>query len=267
MKQKLIIYAISDATGELATKLSENALRQFPSHQVQVIRVPHVNNEIILKKYVQQAQKICGLIAFTFVSEEMRENILKLANEYHVVVIDVLGPMLVALSTYLHETPSSEPGQQYKLTQDYFRRTEAVEFTVKHDDGLGLDTINKADVILLGVSRTSKTPLSIFMAYRGYRCANIPVVNSIPLPKLVSKVDVKKIVGLTISARKLMSIRSARLEKLGRPPSEDYAQMTPIRQELEYANKLFAKLEIPVIDVTGKAIEETATDIIKMLKL
>lgn len=261
------IFAVSDATGEQAKKLVERALLQFQGYNVKIRIVPKVNNEAAIEDCIKKAKECQGIIAFTLVAPEMREMILDRGKKQGVVVIDILGPVLGALSNYFHVLPSAEPGLQYKLTEHYFKRTDALEFAVKHDDGLGLDAGLNADVLILGVSRTSKTPLSIFMAYHGYRCANIPVVNKIPVPAFVREFPKNKIVGLTIAPQKLMMIRAERLKKLGRPENESYAQLENIRDEISYAGQIFKELGIYVVDVTGKAIEETATDIINQLKL
>lgn len=261
------IFALSDATGELAHNLAISASNQFPKHNANIVKVPKIHDKAGLKKHVLRAKEVRGVIVFTFVSNEMRQELLNLSKENEVVAIDVLGPILGAFSNYFHELPSTEPGLQYKLTQNYFKRTEAVEFTVKHDDGLGLSSIVDADVVLLGVSRTSKTPLSIYLAYQGYRCANIPLVHNMPLPKVFDTIDPKKMVGLTISPLKLAMIRSERLKKLGRPETEVYAQMEHVKEELTNAMRLFQDLGILIVDVTGKAIEEIASDIINTLKI
>jgi len=184
------------------------------------------------------------------------------AKKAGVVAMDVMGPALDMLAHYFHKLPSAEPGLQYKSARDYFTRTEAIEFTVRHDEGLGLETLNQADIILLGVSRTSKTPLSIYLAYQGYRCANVPVMSGIPVPQKLAEVDRRKIVGLTIAEEKLIAFRSTRLKKMGRPASEDYAQKEYVGNELKFAHDLFQTLGVRVVDVTGKSIEEIASEII-----
>ncbi len=177
-----------------------------------------------------------------------------------------MGPLMEGFTKYFHAAPSDQPGLQYRLTADYLRRNEAVEFTVKHDDSLGLDTLGQADIILLGISRTSKTPLSIFLAFRGFKVANIAIVKDVALPDEVRLVDPKKLVGLTIKADKLVELRSSRLAKMGRSLSRRYANLEFIREELFYAQRTFAELgNTPVIDVTSKAIEEVATEVLTVL--
>lgn len=265
---KFTIYALSDATGELAHSLAVAAAGQFRSHNSEIVRVPRITRRERLKEYITKAKECHGIIIFTFVSTSMRQELLSLSKETGVVAIDVMGPTLDVLANYFHELPSPEPGLQYRLTQHYFKRTEAVEFTVKHDDGLGLDSIHLADIVLLGISRTSKTPLSIFLAYQGFRCANIPIVKGIPVPRILQDLPKNKLVGLTIAPQKLSTLRSSRLRKLGRPDTEAYGKVEFIREELEYATSIFRSLTgIPIIDVTDKAIEETASDIINLLRL
>lgn len=267
MANHFTIFALSDATGELSHNLASSAVNQFPDHDCHIVRVPKIKDANKISDYVLKAKECHGVIIFTFVSTQMRQEILKLSKEHQVVAIDVMGPTLDSLANYFHTLPSSEPGLQYKMTSHYFKRTEAVEFTVKHDDGLGLDTIGTAEIVLLGISRTSKTPLSIYLAYHGFRCANIPVIKDLPVAPAVLAVDRSKYVALTVDANKLATIRAMRLRKLGRPESEVYASIDHIREEIDYALRLFRALGAPVIDVTGKAIEETASEVLNLLKL
>jgi [pyruvate, water dikinase]-phosphate phosphotransferase / [pyruvate, water dikinase] kinase len=264
---KFTIFALSDATGELAHSAAVAAVNQFPDQRCDVERVVRITDKVKLEEHMLRAKEAQGVVLFTFVSQEMRLEAIKLARQNGLVAIDILGPSLDALTDYLGCPPSPEPGLQYKMTQNYYRRTEAVEFTVKHDDGLAMDSIDRADIILLGISRTSKTPLSIYLAYQGYRCANVPLVKGIPVPPPVLEIARSKLVGLTLEPNRLSKIRSTRLKKLGRADDESYASVAHIRDEIQYAQELFTKLKLPVLDVTGKAIEETASDIIAMLGL
>ncbi|MCP5463608.1 MAG: kinase/pyrophosphorylase [Deltaproteobacteria bacterium] len=261
------VFALSDATAELAHNLTLAAVNQFPENDCHIIRVPKITDLSQIDETLERALEKSGILVFTFVSEEMREFVRKRSQEVGVQAVDALGPTLDALASYMHTPPSKQPGLQYKMTRHYFKRTEAVEFTVKHDDGLGLESVAECDLLLLGISRTSKTPLSIYLAYHGYRCANIPIVKQVPLPKIIKEMDPKKIVGLTIDARKLATIRGTRLRKLGRPSSESYGSPEHIKDEIDYAIGIFREIGAPVIDVTGKAIEETASEIIQILEL
>lgn len=267
MNKKFSVYALSDATGDLAHSLAVAAVNQFPEHDCRIIRISKITGTESLEEYVLKAKESHGVILFTFVSVEMRHRILDLCKIHEVVSVDILGSTLNSLANYLHALPSLEPGLQYKLTQNYFKRTEAVEFSVKHDDGLGLSTITQADILIFGISRTSKTPLSVYLAYQGYRCANIPVVKGIAIPEAVLNMDKSKMIALTIDPAKLASIRSARLQKLGRHDNESYAKMEHIKDEIAYAIQLYRSMKIPVIDVTNKAIEETASEVLNHLKI
>lgn len=262
------IFAVSDATGKLAYELAVAASRQFEGINVKIARRPRVSSIGAIRKVLGEAGETHGVILFTMVSQELRRELLSHAKEAGIVAMDVMGPALDLLSNYFHKLPSAEPGLQYKTTQDYYKRTESIEFAVKHDDGLGMETIDQADMILLGVSRCSKTPLSIYLAYQGYRCANVPIMLGVPLPEKIFTMDRKKMVGLTVSAEGLSTTRLARLKKLGRPESELYAQKGHVEQELACAAEVFDRLKgIPVIDMTGKAIEEIAAETLHALSL
>lgn len=263
---KPAVYAVSDATGELAMSVSIAAMRQFKGLGATLLRRAKVSNRDRIAKVVREVKEGGGLIVFTLVSLELRQMLLQAATDANVTAVDVMGPIMEQFTRYFHSTPSDQPGLKYQLTAEYFRRNEAVEFTVKHDDGFGLDTLAQADIILLGISRTSKTPLSIYLAYRGFKVANIPLVKGVPVPGELKEADARKIVGLTIAVDKLAELRGMRLVKMGRPATEDYANTEAIREELQYAHRVFAGLgNRPVIDVTSKAIEEIASEILTAL--
>lgn len=266
VEQKLTLYAISDATGELAISVATAALRQFKQEGVAVLRRARTRTLERVAKIVREARDNGGLIVFTLVSQELREHLLRVAAEAQVPAVDVMGPVMQHLSQYFHKTPSDQPGLKYQITNEYFKRNEAIEFAVKHDDGLGLDTIDQAEIILLGISRTSKTPLSMYLAYRGYKAANVPIIRDVPIPHALRSADPKKVVGLTISPEKLVELRGTRLVKMGRPRSGDYANIDAIKQESSYAGRIFSELgNCPVIDVTSKAIEEVASEVLTVL--
>jgi hypothetical protein len=260
------IFAVSDATGEMAMQIAVAALRQFQVENVNIVRKARVTDERRMEEVVAEAKKKHAIVLFTFVGQEKRKQFLEQCSKQKVVGIDIMGPVMDVFTAFLHEAPSSEPGLKYKHTSEYFRRQEAIEFTVKHDDGMSLDTLAKADIVLLGVSRTSKTPLSIYLSYRGFKVANVPLVKDVPPPVELEQVDKGKLVGLTINIEKLIQLRETRLIKLGRPLSEEYASFDRVSEEMAYARKIFEKLgSVPVIDVTGKAIEEIATEVLLCL--
>ncbi|MGH7831392.1 MAG: pyruvate, water dikinase regulatory protein, partial [Candidatus Binatia bacterium] len=229
------IFAVSDATGEMAMNIAFAALRQFKVENVNIVRRNRVTDRQKMAAVIAEAKKKHAVILFTFVGHMLRDEFIEECNQQRVVAIDIMGPVMDVLTNYLHSNPSDEPGLKYRQTSEYFRRQEAIEFTVKHDDGMGLDSLNQADIVLLGISRSSKTPLSVYLAFRGHKVANIPLVHSVPLPAELDGVDRSKIVGLTISPEKLAQLRETRLIKLGRPLSEEYASVDRINEELAYA--------------------------------
>ncbi len=262
------VIALSDATGQLAMNIAYAAVRQFEQDRVTILRRSSIKSAERIREVIDEAKTKQGIVVFTLVSIELRRSLADYAQKKGVIAIDLMGPVMNVLSAYFHKTPSDEPGLKYQMTSEYYQRTEAVDFSVKHDDGLGAATLADAQVLLLGISRTGKTPLSIYLAHQGYRVANIPIVMNLSLPSEVTAVDRKKMVGLTVSPEKLAQLRSARLKKLGRPDTEDYAKLSFIREECQYAQNLFRQLgHIPTIDVTEKAIEEIATEIQRILSL
>jgi len=268
MSQPFHVLVISDATGDLAYNLAVSAVGQFEGIDIKISRRGRVRSEQRIQDIVREAKKNQAVIVFTMVSEDLRRKVLAEAKKEEVAAMDIMGPTLDFLSHYFHKLPSAEPGLQYRLTRDYSKRTEAIEFTVRHDEGTGLDTLEQANIVLLGISRCAKTPLSIYLAYQGYLCANIPIVVGMPLPEEVKKIDPKKIIGLILDPEQLSLRRSMRLKTMGRSDSEEYANTESVRQELDYAQKLFAELgSVQVVDVTGKAIEEVAAEVIQSLGL
>lgn len=262
----LYIYALSDATGELPINIATAAARQFQSEGIQIVRRAKVKDPASIRASVEEAHRTDGVIIFTLVSGTLRKELVATAANAGVVAIDIMGPVMDAIHDKLQQEPSDRPGLKYALNDEYFRRNEAVDYTVKHDDGMGLETLEQADIVLVGVSRSSKTPLAIYLAYRGYRVANVPIIFQIRPPAELFKVDPKKIVGIVVNPDKLVELRSLRLSKLGRPPSEDYANPEKVREEISYARQIFREIGgCPEIDVTLKAIEEAASEVLHVL--
>lgn len=266
MTNALILIAVSDATGDLAVNIAVAAARQFQGLEADIRRRALINTAGKIAAVIDEAKQTDAMIVYTLVSEEMRRLLEEMSEREGVIAVDVMGPVLGTIATQVAQSPSDKPGMQYRVTGDYLKRTEVMTFTVKHDDGLGLETLSDADIVILGISRTSKTPLSIYLGYRGFKVANIPIVRKVDVSHSVYKADRKKLVGLTIEADKLVSLRQSRLQKLGRPLSEEYASLEYIKDELAYQRRIFAELgNIPVINMTNKAIEEAATEILTVL--
>ncbi|EJW15811.1 kinase/pyrophosphorylase [Paenibacillus alvei] len=252
------ITVCSDSVGETAEAVVRAAIRQFEAPQIKIKRYMNVRNEEELRILMEEAAESGGFVAYTLVQPELREAIKEHAIRLHVRAVDVMGPMIQAFVDTFEDQPKRMPGLLHRLDDDYFQRVEAVEFAVKCDDGKDLHAILKADIVLLGVSRTSKTPLSVFLAHKGKKVVNYPVVPEIQPPEHLYSISPSKIIGLTMNAEHLLKVRSERLKTMGLPVLARYASLDRIVEELENARSLFDRLGCPVIDVTDKAIEETA---------
>lgn len=259
------IFAVSDATGATAEMVVRAALAQFQTAKVEIRRLPNVRTVEDVRCAIETAQASKGIIVHTLVSEELRQAVLREGRERGVGTIDLIGPLLLRLSDLLHIPPLMQPGLFQQLGQEYLHRIEAIEYTVKHDDGqdpLGLD---RADILLVGVSRTSKTPLSIYLAGKGWRVANVPVILNLPLPSRLMTIDQGRIVGLIVGVERMVELRRARLEREHAPVANGYAELEEVRAELSYSRSLFRKAGWPVIDMTNKSIEEAASEVIALV--
>src|SRR5271154_3934419 len=233
------IDVLSDSTGETAEKVVRAAMLQFP-HSGAHIRVhTRVRTKEAVRPILERAANEGALIVFTVVSPELREYIHAASYELKVEALDLIGSLIGKLSTFLDRQPINMPSAMLPLSDEYFRRIEAVEFTVKSDDGKDPRNFKKADLILVGVSRTSKTPLSTLLAQRGLKVANLPLVLGVPPPPELDEAPQDRIVALTIGIEQLCEIRQARLRQLGMPTETNYALREHVRQELAFASTLF----------------------------
>lgn len=265
MSTKTIIYVISDSIGETAELVAQAAKIQFNSSVGEIIKFPYVSEESQIDEIINKAKKDKCLLLYTLVTSKTKEYLELNAQKNNVPAIDVLGPVISALIDLTGKQPKLEAGLNRRLDAKYFKMIEAIEFAVKYDDGKDPRGILKADIVLVGVSRTSKTPLSMYLAYRNIKAANVPLVPEITPPKELFEVSSKKIIGLTNDPDKLNSIRLERLKDLGIKSSSNYANINRILDELDYADKIFNKLRCPVINVSSKAIEETASIITSII--
>jgi regulator of PEP synthase PpsR (kinase-PPPase family) len=262
-----LIFVISDATGETAEKVVRAALLQFTSVPVQLRMYTRVRLEAEMRSIINRAKQMKALVVFTVVSTAHRELLRRLCDEENVDAVDLIGTLMAKLSSYLGSQPKGVPGLLHTIGDEYFRRIEAVEFTVRNDDGREPRNLPKADLVLVGISRTSKTPLSTFLAQKGLKVANVPLVLGIDPPPELFAIDQERVFGLTIKAEALLQIRQARLKHLGMPADTSYGQRDHISQEIAYAQSVFRQNPSwPVIDITGKAVEETAADILRIKK-
>jgi regulator of PEP synthase PpsR (kinase-PPPase family) len=260
------VIVISDATGETAEKVVRAALLQFQADcQVRVYSRVRLESEV--ERIVERAAETHALLVFTLVDAAERELLWQLCQRHSVEAVDLIGGLMAKLGSYLAVEPQGIPGLLHTIGEDYFRRIEAVEFTVKNDDGAEPRNLPRADLVLVGISRTSKTPLSMFLANKGYRVANVPLVLGVDPPAELEQVNGDRCYGLSIQADALVKIRQVRLQHLGMPSDSSYGMREHIQRELAYAQEVFRKHpDWPVIDVTGKAIEESAADILRIAK-
>ena len=260
------IFILSDGTGETASTIVKAALVQYADRDINLVRCKNIHSEEQVESIIDEVRSRNGCVVYTVVSQKLRTQIEGSCEKYKVPYNDLFGPLLHTLSIYFEKEEKFTAGLLRQTDEKYFKRIEAIEFTVKHDDGKEVRDLNQSDIVLVGVSRTSKTPLSIFLSHKGFKVSNVPIVLGVPLPKELFSVDPKKIVALTIDPTKLNRIRENRLVKMGQDLGSDYASMKYILDEIEYANQIFSQnRRWPVFDVTEKALEETATEITNLV--
>lgn len=267
--KNLRVIIISDGTGETAASISNAAITQFPDCNIIFTRYKNVRTEDQIESILTEASIHHDIVLHTVVQEELRNFIKTSAKEKDVPTLDLIGPALNLFSEFLRQTPTSQPGLLHSVDEKYFNRVAAMEFTLMNDDGKNIKSIHEADVILVGISRTSKTPLSVYLSQHGIKVINIPIIPGTDLPKELFEIDQRKIFGLTIDPDALIKIRQNRLSKLGAiEHTENYADKKVIIDEIEWANDLFKKNKRwPVYNVTNRALEETATDILKIINM
>lgn len=267
MAEVLTIFVLSDGTGETADQMIKAALVQYVRDGLKISRYKNIRTEAQVASIFEEAHLIRAIVVYTVVSDSLRTFITNLSNQSGVPSVDLLGPVFEVLGKYLKKDPHSQPGLFHQVNEYYFKRIEAIEFTVKHDDGRYADNLQAADIILVGLSRTSKTPLSIYLSYKGWKVANVPLVKGIPLPEPLFTIDQKKVIGLIIDANTLVKIRRERLIKMGDDPEARYANLDHVVEEIEYCKDVFKRnRRWPVFDVTGKALEETAAEVEKVIR-
>ena len=265
--ENLIIYVISDSVGETAQQVAKAAISQFMiNDNYEIRRFPYVVDKKFLIEILNSGKNENAIIIYTLVNESLST----LTREYCLTEglsnIDLMSPILTEIAKKTDKKPKREPGIIRKLDESYFKRVEAIEFAVKYDDGKDPRGVLKSDIVLVGISRTSKTPLSMYLANKNIKVANVPLVPEIPLPKELDDINPNKIIGLTNTPEKLNKIRQERLKVLGLSSNANYANIERILQELEYSDTIMKRLGCPVIDVSNKAIEETAGIILDLIK-
>jgi regulator of PEP synthase PpsR (kinase-PPPase family) len=262
--QAVELHVVSDSTGETATKLVHALEAQFPDQPFEEIRHPMVESVEDLALAVQRAKGRPAVVVYTLVEPEMREQMRTLCRRARLHYCDLLGQPIEAVAKVSGMAAKMQPGGRHPLDETYFRRMEAIEFAVKYDDGM-VGGLSEADVVLVGVSRTSKTPLSIYLGYLGYRAANVPLVKGIDPPKELFEIEPTKVVGLKIDAKRLAEIRKNRARRMG-GSNHKYSKLLEVYEELEQAEAVQRRLGCPVIDTTELSIEETAARVIRLVE-
>lgn len=267
MPAQQLVFLLSDATGETVEKIVMAALTQFRDRFVRLKRISNVRTKNQVYEALDEALTQRALVVYTIVNRDLAQLVHDECDSLGLASIDLITPLLMRLSEFFGLSPGQTPGLLHGVDEEYFRRIDAIEFTVKHDDGQEVRNLHKADLVLVGVSRTSKTPLSIYLAHRGWKVANVPLVQGIEPPAELFQVDSARVAGLVIDPQRLVELRASRLRHLGQDPRAAYADFDQIEEELRYARKLFRRYPWVVVDVTGKAVEETANELLVKLKL
>lgn len=258
MTDLLSVSVVSDATGATAEAVLTSVLVQFGSAAVDLKRFPFTRSVEQVEAIVEAAPRDRGIIVFTFVSPELSEAMVRLGHVRGLVVIDVLQPLMGFLGTALHSSPSMKPGVFRHQSTEAFKVTEAIHYTLKHDDGLGLETLAQADLIILGVSRTGKTPTAIYLSCRKLRVANVPIVNGVPLPLEVLRSPAPK-VGFRLEIERLVQLRARRAGRIRGHGIPRYSDRTSIQEELDYCESVYRSIPgLFTVDVTDRSIEETS---------
>jgi [pyruvate, water dikinase]-phosphate phosphotransferase / [pyruvate, water dikinase] kinase len=260
---KKIIYLVGEGTGETINRIARASLAQFNRENIEVKSFFLVTDENYVSRIIKHAAEDDALVAFSIVQPNLRDFLIKQSDKRGIKAIDVIGSFIVQLSIFLKEKPLEIPGRQYILDEEYFRRIEAINFSVKHDDGKLPQGLKLADIILIGLSRTGKTPLSTYMANQGWKVANVPVHQDIETPPELNEVEQRKVFGLIISVESLVKLREARLKQLGLEPEARYADPVKVFEEIEWCQIFFKQNpRWRIVDVSNRAIEEVAASIV-----
>lgn len=266
MSDSLVVYVLSDSIGETAERVLRAASSQFEDHNIIFKKFSYVTSISILQQVLEEASDEADIVAYTFVIKELNQYIKEMNNNYSFNTLDLMSDIIDTIVSIKNWEPKGEAGLIHTLDEEYFNQVEAIDFAVRYDDGKDPRGLLKADIVLVGVSRTSKTPLSMYLAHRGYKVANVPLMPEVSPPKELYSEDSGTVIGLIINSDLLVEIRSERLKSLGLSEGATYAAKGRIDQELKYALEIMEDLDCSIIDVTHKAVEETANLIIEMVK-
>ena len=261
------IYLISDSTGETLDRIFLAIKAQFENIDYKINTFSFTRTENQILKILNEAEKNNSIILYSIVDSNLAKYLSNISNEKNIPCFGVLGDLILSFSKLLNQKASHQPSGQHALNDEYYKRIEAIQFTMTHDDGKKIDDLNNADVILLGVSRTSKTPTSIYLANRGYKTINIPLVLDQKIPKDLISNRKACIIGLTADPERLADIRRNRVAIMKDNKIKDYTDMEYIKKEVNDSKILFKKNNWPIIDVTRRSVEETAASILKIIDI
>ncbi len=259
------VYVVSGGVGASGEQLVHTALAQFPNNRVAVITVGNVRRAEEIESVVAQAKSDGGMIVHTLVDVHLRQVLIDQAEKQGVFTLDLIGPLLSQLAVVLNREPLGHPGMYRQLHQDYFDRVGAIEFSMAHDDGRDPSGWSQAEIMLVGVSRAGKTPLSLYLSVLGWKVANLPLVPGVPPPPALFQLDPRRVIGLTIEPGQLLLHRQQRQKRLGAPGPSSYVDPQAIYEEIQAAVQLFRKGGFVVVDVTDKPIESTADEIMGLI--
>ena len=262
-----VIYLVGEMTGGTISKIAKASLAQFNRQDVEVKKFFQIRSEDQLESIMAMAEADEALVAFSVIYPPLRDFLVRQAESRGIKAIDVIGNFIMQLSVFLDEKPVSVPGRQYILDDHYYRMIEGINFAVKNDDGKMPQNLKHAELVLIGLSRTSKTPLSTYLGHQGWKVANVPLHPDMDTPAELFQVDPKRVFCLTIRIDSLMKLRAARLEQLGLGPGAKYADPVVIAGEIEWCEDFFGQNpQWRVLDISDMAIEETAATILTALK-
>ncbi len=266
-KQKKIVWIVSDGTGRTALQVIKAAFYQFTGLDVDYRIVDNVTTKEQIFDLMESVKQKSGMLVYTIVSKSNRRLLNRLAVENHILAVDLFGPLISILQKFLEQVPVEVPGLSYKMNRDYFRMVEAVDFTIKHDDGMNVESANRADIVIVGPSRVGKTPLAVYLGYMGWKVANIPVIQGHSLPGLLDHVPFK-VFCLVIEPGLLQKRRIDRIQKLGDPEIAGYTDAKSISDEIEFCRVLADDgKKWPLIDMSYRTVEDVAKDIIQLVSI
>lgn len=261
------LHLVSDATGETLESMAKAATAQFEQVHISKHFWPMIRTAMHMARVMDEIERRPGLVMFTLVREEIRDVLVQRCDAAGLPYLSVLDPVVGALGQYLGREATHRPGRQHALDSRYFDRIEALDYTMEHDDGRGLEELADAHMVLVGVSRTSKTPTSLYLANRGYRVANVPYVPGRPMPPELDGLRGVLVVGLTTSPERLIQIRTHRLRQLNQDRPTDYVDVEQVREEVRDCRRYCTKRGWPLIDVSRRSIEETAAEVLNLYQL